>query len=81
MIYINISGNSILLEGVLQYLIVITEFVVMLGLPVNLGHVYTSWEDRINNLAINSSSGTLLNLLYIQLFTKRVINIIAVLID
>ena len=56
------SLDSIFVKSILKNLIVLDEFIVKLGAPLDLTEVESSRENSIHDLAINSSSGALLNL-------------------
>ena len=46
------SGDAILIEGLLEDFIVVNKLVLVLGSPVYLADWESSWIDRVNNLAI-----------------------------
>ena len=58
------SGNAILVECFLQNLEVIDELILMLRSPFNLTEWESSGIDRIDDLSVYCSCGTLLNLGY-----------------
>ncbi len=60
-------GNPILVKGLLEKLVVAYVFIALLGIPIDLVHLDGSRVHCINDLAVDSSSGALLNLGYIQL--------------
>ena len=52
-IYLNVSLDANLLEGVLEDPEVLDELVVVLGLPVDLGHANCTRVDHIDDLAVD----------------------------
>jgi|LauGreDrversion4_2_1035121.scaffolds.fasta_scaffold1196159_1 hypothetical protein len=67
MTYINESRYAVLLKGSLKHLVVVRELIVNLCLPVYLAHLHCARVDSINDLAVDSASGALLDLLNVQL--------------
>lgn len=64
--------DSVLVECILEYFVILNEFVVELGSPLNLGKVESTWIDGIHNLAIDCSSGALLNLRELKLLYVKI---------
>ena len=59
---VNVSLYSILVKGVLQDLVVVHEFVLVLGPPLNSGKGERVGVERVKHGAVNGTSCALLNL-------------------
>lgn len=66
--YINMLFNSILVEGILEHLVIINEFVVEFSSPLDFGDTEGSWIYGIHDLAVYRPSGALLYLGKLKLF-------------
>lgn len=65
--YINMTLDTVLVEGLLEDLVVFDEFVLVLGAPLDSLVGEGTWEERVENGAVNGTSCTLLNLGQLQL--------------
>ncbi len=65
--YIDVPSNAVLLEGRLEYLIIIGVLIVMLGLPVHFAHLHCARVYSINHLTVHSPCRTLFHLLETKL--------------
>ena len=59
--YIDVSGDPILLEGLLQNLVVVDEFKFVLRCKVHFRNRNCARVNRINDLAVDPSRGALLD--------------------
>jgi hypothetical protein len=58
---LNMPLDPILIKRVLQNLIVLNVFIIKLSAPLDFCKIEATWVDRIHNLAVNRSSGALLD--------------------
>lgn len=61
-LHINMSFHSIFVERVLQDLVVIDEFVLVLGAPLDLGEVEGPRVNGVHHAAVDGARRALLNL-------------------
>ena len=68
------SGDRVLLEAILKYLVVIDELIAEPCLPVHLVQSNRAGIDHVHDLTVDSSCSALLYLVQIQLIFSLIIN-------